>query len=54
MQPETKKEYLARYLKVVKKLLPYDFVPMGIFKFEKGGKIHDLSATDLNWAIRNL
>lgn len=54
MPPETLEESIERELIAINKLYPLGFIPKGNWKFEKDGKIHDLSAIDLNWAIKNL
>ena len=54
MKPETRAKYLQRFTKAIKVLDKHDFICVGEFMFEKNGKTHDLSATDLNWAIKNL
>jgi hypothetical protein len=54
MHPETLEKSLKRELKAINKLYPLGFIPKGNWRFEKDGVIHDLSATDLNWAIENL
>lgn len=54
MKPETKAKYLQRFTRAIKKLDKYGFEVVGEFLFRKDNKTHDLSATDLKWAINNL
>ena len=52
--PETIEEKMLRELSAINKLYPLGVKPKGDFRFEKDGKLNDLSATDLDWAIANL
>lgn len=54
MEPETFEERIERELYAMNKLMRHGFIPRGNFMFERNGKITDLGATDLDWAIKNL